>query len=371
MIHYDAIVAGGGPAGCAFAITLAMAGRSVAVLDRGSPLGLRSVDVVPPEVRPVLVELGVWERFCSDGHLRTPGVLSAWGQAVPAAHDHILSCFGDGWHVSRRRFAEMLRTQAAAAGAEVLNATSVDRLAANPHRDGGWCVQAMADSGRIALDADYLIEATGRAASLTRQPLVAAVTYDRLVAVLAKVESSQDVRLEHRLLLEAAETGWWYSASTPDAGLLVAWMTSIAARDKDRKRLRDRWPRELERAPYTRLRIPDRATPPVGVVAAKSWLRRAALDRWLAVGDTAAAYDPLSGQGVVRALRTGQLAAASVMADQDGANGAINRYADQVTEGFRHYLRVRRTFYRKEQRWPDSPFWQLRQTAADELLMAE
>jgi len=369
MDRYDAIVVGGGPAGGAFAITLAAAGRSVAVLDRSSSPGLRVADVLQPEIRPTLVELGVWESFRSDGHLITPGMLSAWGQAEPVAQDHIRNCYGDGWHIDRRRFADMLLERAHAVGAKVLRATRVTRLTPltdGPHNDQGWHVEAMIDGHRIAMNAAYIVEATGSAASLTRLPTATATIHDRLVAVLATVEPPRaGDRTDHRMLLEATENGWWYSAEAPRAGLMVAWMTAPEPTDRHADSLSERWHRELESAPHTRLRVPPTAAPRVRVVAAKSWLRRAAHGRWLAVGDAAAAYDPLSGQGVVTALRSGQDAAVAVVADQAGSKNALEGYADGVAEQFRRYLRLRREFYRREHRWPDSPFWQYRRAAPE------
>jgi flavin-dependent dehydrogenase len=80
----------------------------------------------------------------------------------------------------------------------------------------------------------------------------------------------------------------------------------------------------------------------------------------VAVGDAAASYDPLSGQGVIRALQTGLSAAVAVMAAQDGRVHALDDYADGVAEDFRQYLRLRQEYYRAEQRWPASTFWRRR-----------
>lgn len=397
MDTYDAVVAGGGPAGSAFAITLAAAGRSVAVLDRGASPGLRSVDVLPPEVRPVLAELGVWERFRSAGHRPAPGILAAWGRAEPVAHDHIRNCFGEGWHVDRRRFADMLLDAAGAAGAIVWPATRVTRASEGAFRGGpgrggpghdrpghgrgshgeggrgggglgrgcdggGWHVDAVTDGRAIGLHAGYFVEATGRAASLTRLPAAKATACDRLVGVLATVEPScTGGPTDHRMLVEASANGWWYSARLPDARSIVTWMTDPDVRERCPGTLGDLWHRELDGTLHTRLRVPGGTGCGVGVVAANSWVRRAACGRRLAVGDAAAAYDPLSGHGVLRALRTGQLAAAAVVAAQDGSAGALDRYADGVAEQFGRYVRLRRGFYRGEHRWPDSLFWRRRQ----------
>jgi flavin-dependent dehydrogenase len=345
------------------ALQLAAAGRSVAVLDRSAPASARSGDVLPPTARPVLEELGVWDRFRSDGHLASPGILSAWGHEEPVSQDFIWSPYGDGWHVDRRRFDEMLVRAAEEAGATVYRAA---RAKGGLLRGRGWQVDAVTDGPIVRLDAEFLVEAAGRASSLSRLPAARKTIYDRLVGVVATVEPScGEVWVDHRMLLEAAEDGWWYSAPIPGPRLVVAWMTDPDLRNKTAGRLRDLWHHELDRVPHTRARVPPRAVARVGVIAANSYCRRAAHGRWLAVGDAAAAYDPLSGQGIVQALKMGQEAAAAVVAAQTGATRALDDYADAVAEGFHQYLRLRREYYRAERRWPNSPFWNRRRVDPD------
>lgn len=359
-LRFDAAVVGGGPAGSALAITLAAAGRSVAVLDRSAPPGPRSGDVLPPAVRPVLQELGLWERFRSDGHLASPGILSAWGQDELVAHDFIWGPYGNGWVVDRRRFDEMLVRAAEEVGAAVHRATRATRACLQP--GDGWSVEGVTDGPPLRLGAEFLVEATGRAASLARLPAAKKAVYDRLVGVVATVEPPcGNVLVDRRMLLEATENGWWYSAPAPGPGLVVAWMTDPDLRGKAADRLRDLWRHELDRTHHTGARVPPSAVVHVGVLAANSCCRQAAHGRWLAVGDAAAAYDPLSGQGVVRALETGRSAAAAVIAAQSGATHALDDYANVVTEDFRKYLRLRREYYGAERRWPDSRFWKRRQ----------
>jgi flavin-dependent dehydrogenase len=363
MEKFDAVVVGGGPAGSAFAITLAAAGQSVAVLDRSTPPGSRSGDVLPPEVRPVLEQLGVWDRFRSDGHVASPGLLAAWGQEEAVSQDFIWRPYGEGWQVDRRRFDEMLLRAAEAAGAVVHRTT---RATTCLHRGQGWHVEAATDGSDLRLDAAFLVEASGRGSTLTGSPAARRTVYDRLVGVVATVERSLgEGSVDQRLLLEATQNGWWYSAPVPGPWLVVAWMTDPDLRGKAAGRLRDLWHHELDRAPHTRARVPPTALVRIGVVAANSCCRRAARGRWLAVGDAAAAYDPLSGQGVVRALDMGQSAAAAVIAAQVDTTPALDDYADAVARDFRRYLWLRRESYGAERRWPNSPFWKRRQVDPD------
>lgn len=75
------------------------------------------------------------------------------------------------------------------------------------------------------------------------------------------------------------------------------------------------------------------------------------------VGDAACAWDPLAGQGVLRALNEGQLAARAIDDYMRGVRYALKEYEAQVQKNFSRYLQERCEIYRKETRWRSSPFW--------------
>ena len=80
----------------------------------------------------------------------------------------------------------------------------------------------------------------------------------------------------------------------------------------------------------------------------------------LAVGDAAMAFDPLSSQGVARALTTGRQAVEVMLAARNGNADAPEHYLRSLKLTFDKYLQKRTHYYRTEQRWPDAPFWRRR-----------
>src|SRR5260370_39876669 len=77
-------------------------------------------------------------------------------------------------------------------------------------------------------------------------------------------------------------------------------------------------------------------------------------------GEGAIAFDPLSAQGVFKALHSGLWAGRSINAHFTGAKSALLDYAASLEEEFEVYLGLRSRYYRREIRWPDSVFWQRR-----------
>jgi 2-polyprenyl-6-methoxyphenol hydroxylase-like FAD-dependent oxidoreductase len=81
----------------------------------------------------------------------------------------------------------------------------------------------------------------------------------------------------------------------------------------------------------------------------------------ICVGDAASSFDPVSGQGIVKALRSGVFASYAIAdyLERDDADG-LRRYATFVKSEFAAYRDTLRDYYAQELRWPDSLFWQRR-----------
>ncbi len=86
---------------------------------------------------------------------------------------------------------------------------------------------------------------------------------------------------------------------------------------------------------------------------------------FLRVGDAAIAGDPLSGHGIYYAASAALALPAIVntllRADQDSSL-AKRFYRERVEETLVHHSQAGRDHYRRETRWPDSPFWAARQS---------
>jgi len=146
----DVVILGGGPAGAVAALALAQAGLAVAVLERSDYDAPRFGETLPPNAAPLLRRLGVWEPFLLAKHERSPGIVSVWSHEEPHENDFIFNPYGNGWHLDRRRFDEMLMTAAVERGAVIYRNTKV--LGCSQDGFGCWQVQAETDSLAFLLD---------------------------------------------------------------------------------------------------------------------------------------------------------------------------------------------------------------------------
>lgn len=372
----DVLVVGAGPAGAATARLLARRGIRVTALERTHFETPRVGESLSPEVRDPLQRLGLWSAFLALDPLPSWGTRSVWGDDQPQSHSHLASPFGCGWHVDRRAFDEMLADAASAAGADVRKGV---RVVGARWRDGRWCVDAVTDGASAGcatlLTARIIVDATGRAANIARSLGGRRVLFDRLVGVAMPFAGPARNARGH-LLIEAVRDGWWYTAPIPDrdggpaGGFMAMLMTDADLWGRSGGVPGDRWHRLLRQAEATQARLRgSRGTAVPRPHSAVSQRLLAGLrpdsGPWLAVGDSAMSVDPISGSGVLRALRSaGAVAAAVETALEHPARAAeALREHERVRDAeCTTYLIERAAYYAAETRFA-SPFWTRRRPA--------
>jgi flavin-dependent dehydrogenase len=363
----DVVVLGGGPAGCAAALALARRGCSVVVIERSEYAETRIGETLPPMARKIMAGLGVWDLFMSpvmsQAHLPSFGIRSVWGRDEVYENDFIFNPYGHGWHLDRARFDAMLALAAEEAGATVYRGAHLASW--KPAAAGGWEIEIGRGAEQMRYRTRFLVDASGRAAFFARKQGAQRTVFDHLIAAASFLSGGAPSAMPNSLtLVEAVEHGWWYSASLPNTQLVVAYFTDADLYAKRAGDSATHWWEKLQQARHTRARVKDYASsaPPVILAANSSRLDPVAGSNWLAVGDAAMAFDPLSSQGVSAALEFGQRAGESIQAHWQGDHAALTDYAKSVDQSFEGYLRARGRYYGSEQRWAQSVFWRRRHT---------
>ena len=356
MSEVDVLIAGAGPAGCAAALSLAQFAPElrVCLVDRADSHAPHIGETVPPAIKPMFDHLGLWTRFAADRHAPSHRTLSAWGTPALVSNEFLFHTQQVGWRIDRARFDAMVLEAAAARVHRVVCDTVTSLVAA----DGGWRA-ILRDGSPIA--ARYAIDATGRGAALFRALGLRPTRLDRLVGCFVEFIDADD--RGEGLMIESAPDGWWYTAAVPGRRRVVAFMS-----DGDLLRTlglarADRWMEALRTTCHVRAAVaPARpAGPPRVAPAGSSHLAADGSRPLLAVGDAASCFDPVSGQGILKALRSGIFASYAVADVLRGDPTGLARYRTLMKREVAAYRQTLADFYALEQRWTERPFWQRRQ----------
>jgi flavin-dependent dehydrogenase len=357
LADFDVLIAGGGPGGCATAISLAhFAPRlRVGLIDAPVTGVARIGETVPPQIAPMLRHLELSQNFAADRHHASYRTLSAWGEPALLSNEFLLQVQQTGWRLDRARFDAMM-LGAAARRATVIMA----RVVKLDHVDGAW---RMCLGDGVAHTARTVVDASGRAAVLARLRGVRVARLDRLVSAFAFCENRSG---EGCLTIEAVPEGWWYTAALPDARRIIAFMSDSDIARRHRATDRDGWLRALRATEHIRAIVADAAPDTPRLQGAGSQLtERDRMPTLISVGDAASCFDPLSGQGIVKALRSGVFASYAI-ADhlERGDSDGLRRYAAFIQSEFSAYRGTLRDYYARERRWPEAPFWARRRNGA-------
>lgn len=359
--QYDVVIIGGGPAGAATALALRThaPSLSVALIEQTNDDQERIGETLPPSARPLLEQLGVWQAFLEDNHLPAYGTCAVWGSDRLYDNEFIFQAAGRGWHLNRKRFDARLTDEAVKRGTAIFSDCTYLRGERTGNRR--WRLGARASDQRdFSLETDFVVDATGRRAVFAGHQQIKKVFLDKLFGAFVFFDLKPESPLtDTYTLVEAAEEGWWYSAVLPENRLVIVHMTDFDSIRKRRLNSPVEWMKLLESSLQTKNRAGSGIAidKPLIRPAFSHRLERLAGKGWLAVGDAATTFDPLSSQGILKGLRSGVLASYAIGDYFKGEASGLEKYEAIVSKEFESYLSTRAEFYRAERRWPESEFW--------------
>lgn len=305
---WDVLVAGAGPAGATAARILARRGLSVALIDR-LDRPCRRLEMISPSMRPLLQGLSLLD-LLDDPSIARPcfGIERHWGLPAKQVEDFLAHRGSEGHIVCRSRLDAALRLRAEEAGATLFS-----------HRVVG--IAAGENAFRVALSngsdlvARRVMDATGRPALLARRLGARRMCREKLKA-----------RLEER--------------SADDGCLAPGWL--LVSGDEGRWRYTMQGPGPVRESWSVSTRPQPRGTACEDASSAR--LDRAAGQGWMAIGDAAAAFDPITSQGLANAFSTACVAA-GVILDGKPQSDAAELYSDAVAVTHERSERARREMY--------------------------
>jgi flavin-dependent dehydrogenase/Fe-S-cluster containining protein len=347
---WQILVVGGGPSGSAAAITMARGGLDVTLVEQSHYRQVRVGELLSPQGQPVI------KRLLGDRHqdffLTQIGVVGLWD-----SNEMKRFSSRDWWTVDRLPLDAALAQEAKSAGAELFLGGRVEGL----QRVAGRWEYRIDGQNRTA---DWVINATGRASQLSRQLKGQVQRFDRQVALVAFLKG--DCQAPPDMLLETSPYGWWYAAPIDKQRAVAVFLTDS---EFDKGEPRAAWQSRFDESSVVKERFGNLEVDlnPVRVSAGFSLLVPFLGHGWVAVGDAASAFDPLTNLGLGRAAETGEKAALTLLAAvTTGDRPDFLTFAEEVGREFNVHFHQLLGEYRQVRRFPNSPFWSKRKQGGAE-----
>lgn len=327
MTQYEVVIVGAGPAGTCTAGLLAELGVRVALLDRARfPRVKPCAEFVNPEAMRVLERLGLLAPAQAAGAVAFPGMtlFSPAGRRVALDFEQDAGRAALG--ISRRRLDQLAVERCRALGVDVFEGSHAREVLVAGGKVLG--VRAIRSGERFDVLGQVTVGADGHHSVVSRQlGLDRPVRWPRRIGLAAHLEGFP---LPTGLGEMHVGPAGYCGIAPQEGGRVNAAMVVDQARFEARRcSVKDFFDAELCAYPEMRERAAraERVTPVRGVGPLARRVGRVSGHGYLLVGDAAGFFDPFTGEGIVDALRGGELAADAIAAALEAGDTSAKRLA--------------------------------------------
>jgi geranylgeranyl reductase family protein len=346
---YDVIIAGGGPSGASAATLLAEAGVRVLVIEeKRMPRHKVCGEFITSESFPTLDRLRVKDRLLDAGaqDLNLLRLVASSGKVVETPIADMSRAGASALSLSRAKLDQILLERAREVGAECLEGTVVKQCLYDAGMPCGVEAMTLEDGKEVIFNAPIIIDASGRNSRLMvrRDERAGGKHGSRLYALKAHFENVNAITDQVELYF--FPQGYGGLSRIEDGRVNLCFITNeraIKAAEGDRLKVVEKTVME-NRLARERLRSARVVGKWLSAGPLTFGTRRLSQNGILALGDASGMIDPFTGTGIQIALRTGEMAADSIVEALDSASrgGEVEasfsnrrRLIDQVIDSYR------------------------------------
>lgn len=365
IIQTDVLIVGGGPAGASTALSLLNYSKLDILLVEHTDFSKERIgEHVSPSILNLIDYLKLdRDHFLNDCVEPSFGTMSSWGSEQLYSANGIYTPEESTFQLDRHAFDLSLIEAVNEGGGQVIPRSKCQRI--EQLNDGSWRVAIVHEEfGEIQVVTRFLVDATGRKASISRKLGCNLIKYDSLVGVGGFFRMEEGVEVEKYQLLESSSEGWWYSSILPNHLIGVTFFCDSDLVSRDKKNELDTWKELCESTSHIRERVKKASSLINGL-----WSRDAhshltdfsEVSNFLPVGDAAVSFDPISSMGIGFAISSACNAARTIRHHLENEDStAAQQYQSDLKRHFDDYLEKKKSIYEKENRWKDEVFWERR-----------
>ena len=348
--HFDIAVIGAGPAGSTIAFRLAELGYSVLLVEKETVEAKTHVGLsLTPGIHHWLNHLNLSEAVKQQSFERAFNSKVLWTTSAP-----ILKSFGDeeaGYHVDRGQFDNLLVNKCRTQGVTVVQPGRITKL--SDHKKEGWSFTLETESELYPIRCSFLVDAVGRNSIIKSKKIQDS---NKLIAVYAYWSLASDK--DHYSFIEAGDNHWYWAAPLSN-GKGIACIFTDPSLVKEHDSVDSFYTKLIQKSTLLKPLFKDQLPDTILVCDATSQHDNEPVgENFIKVGDSAISIDPISSQGVQKAIKSGVQGATVVHTILQGKiNIALEFYTNQVLEDSRKNLQWASEYY-TEQSTYNSAFWQ-------------
>jgi len=356
-LQYQVIIVGAGPAGLAASLTLSAYKISHCLIDANTSAIQKPGDALAPNAKPLLKQLGILGLLENARHIPYYSNKSSWGTAELHEKELIDGVYGHGYLLDRLHFENQLRALVYNNRTPFYSGYKLKKVQT---KDNLIEVEIQTDSDNKKIQAQYIIDATGRKASVCRHLGIHKEELDTQLTISFWHRLKQ--KIPRQIWIEATENGWWYLSPNADSQVNCLFFTMKELIPKGHEVLtflKDELAKTLHIKKIiepTEQELVDKKLSPSGT----SYLEQPYGENWLAVGDAAFSFDPISSYGITSALATGFYGAHAIAGKLANEEDAFLTYRYILENGASAYLQNLAYQYTMEKRWSNSYYWKKR-----------
>ena len=371
MDNHDTEIAiiGGGIAGCIAAIALSN-NYKVNLIDKLEQPIDKVGESLAPATQRVFNALGISlnNTELKNLFIDNLGMQSYWRSDQLQILDHLRNPDGLSKSVDRKKLGLFLREKALEKGVKGFWGF---RLFNSTYSDEKWKITCKKDNQKnreaITVSADFVIDATGRNAHFARSLGIKRTNYDSLLSCWFTLPNRERNTMSSII---SDEFGWWYTAVLPDNKRVISYQTDTDIFDKSlfKNFLSFSQLTKTNSVISKLIEHKENEIDFKGVVSANSTkLHTVVGQQWIALGDAAISFDPLSSQGMFNAMANAMQASQllkkhdiSSLKNKEEMSQFSKEYTSQINSVWTHYLKHKNLFYSAENRWSNAVFWKRR-----------
>ncbi len=337
----DVLIIGKGISGILLSVLLKQKGVNSILLDRGhkntSPLS----ETIPPSTLTLLNQLGLLTVF-EETSSKTYGYQSKWNSAKILDQGFFnYNPYKYGLKLNKQLLLKQLEKTASN------NSITYDLIKKIDKKKEATFVTIENKTKTYEIESKIIIDATGRKRALLKQLGIPSVDYDETFAFICYIPKN-GMHLKYGFFTETFNNGWGTVSDLNETTRIITLYISKSNTNFNLFKVYRNWNKILSNTQILKNCLPNEGIfKVIGKKANSSKPLHIVGDNWLAIGDAAMAFDPISSHGISNTIFCCNKASLVIKKYIENKNSAIlkENYEDVLFTIFKEYIKQKEKLY--------------------------